>query len=133
MKVYEFNPEIYPTRLWVVKAPVTIEELSNSFYAIDSEDIAHAFDDVYKLPESADYARCYIVSDKERHARGVLVLINAKKLPIGVIAHEASHCADWLCEYLGIESNTFVTGEARAYYVGWVAGKIAEVLKSRTK
>ena len=76
--------------------------------------------------------------NKESHWKGCFVAIWRKAdTGCGVIAHETSHCADWLDDEIGglggVDGRLFLTGEPRAYYVQWLAEKIEDVLKGRAK
>lgn len=51
----------------------------------------------------------------------------------GVIAHEARHITDFLCERLGIQEYDFDGGEARAYIVQWAADCIEKVKNNKIK
>ena len=134
-KIYEFNPQVYPTRLWVAKSKdVVIDDIDGKFYALSESNERCPFKDVQDLPDANCYASTYPVSDKETGWRGCLVLLNRADMPTSTCAHEASHCTDWLFEQLGIESGTtFDNGEARAYYQEWVFNRIYEVKRGNVK
>lgn len=134
-KIYEFNPQIYPTRLWVAKATeVSWDELGRNFYALNDENERVDFVKGFGEPNSNAYASTYPVSNKKTGWRGCLVILHRKEATMGTVAHEASHCADWLLEALGVESGTtFNNGEARAYYTEWVFNRIQEVKQGKAK
>ena len=133
--IYEFNPQVYPTRLWVAKkADVSFDEIDNGFHAINGSNERIDFKAAFEETEASIYATTYPVSNKESGWRGCLVLLNRKDLTMGTIAHEASHCTDWLFEQLGVESGTtFDNGEARAYYLEWAFNRIIEVKQGKVK
>lgn len=130
-KIHEFNPQVYPTRLWVCKSKdVTIDDIDGMFYALDDANWRRDFKEVEEMPDLNSYASTYPVSHKETGWRGCLVILNRGDMPMSTCTHEASHCTDWLFEQLGIESGTtFDNGEARAYYHEWVFNRIYEVKK----
>lgn len=134
-KIYEFDPQVYPTRLWVCKnKDVTIEDVDKMFYALDDANERCRFKEVQEMPDFNSYARTYPVSHKETGWRGCLVILNRGDMPTSTCTHEASHCTDWLFEQLGIESGTtFENGEARAYYHEWVFNRIYEVKQGRVR
>lgn len=61
---------------------------------------------------------------------GVMFNINPNcAVDASVLAHEASHAADWMCDNCGVTYGTFETGESHAYIAGMVAGWIEQVAK----
>lgn len=133
--VYEFNPQVYPTRLWVAKySDVSFDEIDKDFYALNEQNERIDFKVAIEEPDANIYATTYPVSNKESGWRGCLVLLNRKDMPLSTVAHESSHCTDWLFEQLGVESGTtFDNGEARAYYLEWVFNRIYEVKQGKVK
>lgn len=127
-RVYEFDPVIYPTRVWVTKCS-DIDILAKTFTFLDDND------EEYK--DKVDIGRTTIVrvlsvAHKKSAWMGCLAVINLpKQCDVGIIAHESGHVTDWLCDHLGVSGFTFVEGEARQYYAGWVARCIDKVLKGR--
>lgn len=134
-KIYEFNPQVYHTRLWVAKySDVSFDEIDKNFYALNTRNERIDFKVAYEEPDANIYATTYPVSNKESGWRGCLVLLNRKDMPLSTCTHEAFHCTDWLFEQLGIESGTtFDNGEARAYYHEWVFNRIYEVKQGKVK
>ena len=132
-KVYEFDPVLYPTRLWVVVKP-DVREMDAEFYALD--EYGETLDEMNKdlFDDSHTVAQTTLVQDKTSEYKGCLVaILRPKEVTPGIAAHEASHCADYLCDSFGIKSDTFETGESRAYYVQWVADTIWDVLHNPAK
>lgn len=133
-RIFEFDPQIYPTRLWVCVKP-TFEEIDEKFYFL-SEDGEEVVDDAKKEFQRSPsaIATCYPVCDMESLWKGILVVIwRRREVRSGVIAHESSHATDWLDDRLGLGGHSFNDGEPRAYYAQWVANCIEDVLKGRTK
>ena len=131
--IYEFDPVIYPTRLWVTKQ-VNKEDLVNTFYFFDANG------EVVDNPKLGDnnsrppIATTYTVAHIDSHWLGNLVkLVQPKLCGVGVCAHEASHCTDFICDKFGIKGFNYDEGEARAYLVQWVANCINSVLVGRPK
>lgn len=133
--IFEFDPAIYPTRLWVAREKdTTLDEMDEKFYSFSENNKAVYFKENVSLPPQNVNARTYVVGDKKSCFRGCLVFLNKAKLRTGVLAHEASHCVDWLFQELGVESgSTFENGEARAYYLEWITDRIEDVLKNKVK
>lgn len=129
--VHEFDPVIYPFRVWVAVKP-KVEDVDAKFYNLDTE--------MNRIPVTADYfyknqfsvATTYPMEDKESGALGCLIAIwRPKDFDCGKIAHEASHVTDYLCEVLGVNGFTLDSGEARAYFLGWVADCIDKVKRGK--
>lgn len=127
--IHEFDPQIYPCRLWVGKQS-PFEEVEEKFWTLTT--------DYEKTPiEEAEYIRnrfvvatCYPVVDKAEGWLGILMVIHLpKQMSVGKIAHEATHVTDFLWERLGMEGYSFKEGEPRAYFTEWVANCIDFVRK----
>ena len=135
-KIYEFDPQIYPTRLWVAINP-SLDDVKDVFGFLD-EDGKEVNTDTAFTHSASTIAQTYSVYNKESHWKGCFVAIWRKAdTGCGVISHETSHCADWLDDEIGglggVDGALFNTGEPRAYYVQWLAEKIEDVLKGRAK
>lgn len=48
-----------------------------------------------------------------------------KRIPVSILAHEATHIVDWLMQFIGAEREM----EARAYTVEWLVTNIPKALK----
>lgn len=126
-KIYEFDPLLYPTRLWV-GVNIPYKDVSDKFYAINQDDSVTDFSDAVEKIVTSVIATCYPVGDKESGWRGIFCHISRlKDLSVGVIAHEAEHVVCWICEQFGICSHSFEDSEPRAYLIQWVANCINQV------
>lgn len=115
--IHEFDPVIYPLKLWVIKNP-TDNIIGETFEEFDGTKINYT-------PSKTSAASTYnkVICNKETQKYGVLVLIKSKTT-INYIAHEATHVARIFWDWLDEEA----TGrEADAYLVGWIAKCIDEV------
>lgn len=127
-KIHEFDPAIYPCRLWV-SINLSFQDVSDKFYALNDEmDRINIVKDQWEM-SNFTVARTHVVTEKYgRHWIGVMVSINKPKMMTAkFIAHESCHCADFICEQFGISSRSFDDGEAYAYLVGWIAECIEKV------
>ena len=133
-KIHEFNPQIYPFRVWVGKQ-VPFEDVEKKFWLLDSEKNKCDFDrDFYGGKDNFIYATCFPVCDKESGWCGIFMLIrNTKLLDVGKIAHEASHIYDYLSDILSLECYGFANGEPRAYFIEWCTNCIYDVFKGKVK
>lgn len=132
-KIHEFNPMVYPFRLWVgVNLPY--EEVDGKFYALLQDMERMDFElDMYNHDRFC-VATCYPVCSKSDGFIGILCVIhNPKLLSVGKIAHEASHITDFLCDRTGLNGFNFDDGEARAYFTEWAADCIYQIKRGNFK
>lgn len=132
--IYEFDPVIYPTRVWVSISP-TYDDVCRrfDFLSDDSEEIVTLRRSEYESHFTA-VATTFVVVDKKSRWKGVLVAVWSKSdAGVGVMSHESTHATDWMCDQFGVNGFCFKDGEARAYYAQWVANCIGKVLKGKVK
>lgn len=132
-KIHEFNPIIYPTRLWVSYLP-DARMVDKIFLFLDDDDevVENTREEISK--HSTAICTTFSVVEKKTKWMGCLVIIFRKaEADVGIIAHEAGHCTDWLCDHLGVSGFSFREGEARQYYTQWVANCIDKVLKNKVR
>lgn len=129
MSVYEFDPVIYPTRLWVCKKP-KVEEVSALFYPFDNDgEMVDSFGDTLEF-DGGKYANTVIVGNKESRIRGCLVSIFLPNAcGAGICAHEALHYIAYLSEQFCIPLGDFNTSEPLAYLEQWATNCINCTLK----
>lgn len=114
MKVYQFDPQIYPRKLWVAVG-VTTSELNEKFV-----------DEIKDMDDSND-AETLPIQQKEPLLGGVLVRFeNLKSMRPDNIAHEATHAALEIFDYVDARIQ-YDNQEPFAYLVGWVVKCIDEV------
>ena len=124
MQIHTFDPVIYPFKLYVIKYPNT-EEINDKFTSFDFTSLNYKlYTNVHAVTWNT------VVRLKETNKFGVLVILCPGKINIGHIAHEATHAArviwDWITE------NT--TGaEADAYLVQWIVDCINQVRTNKFK
>ena len=117
--IHEFDPCIYPQLLWVVKGS-SLEEIRKTleFGELSEED-------------KSSGAITLSAYDKESERGGFLVWFPKAKdmlLHGDWMAHEASHVALGIFDYIGAEAKAS-DSEPFAYLVGWVFGCIDKVRK----
>lgn len=116
--IHEFDPCIYPRLLWVVKGG-ELDEIRKTleFGELSEEDKSNG-------------AITLSAYDKENERGGFLVWFpQSKDMSRGDwIAHEASHVALGIFDYIGAEAKAS-DSEPFAYLVGWVFKCIDEVRK----
>lgn len=114
MKVYQFDPQIYPRKLWVAVG-VPTSELNEKFV-----------DEIKDMDDSND-AETLPIQQKEPLLGGVLVRFeNLKSMRPDNIAHEATHAALEIFDYVDARIQ-YDNQEPFAYLVGWVVKCIDEV------
>lgn len=111
MKIHEFDPLIYPRKLWVV---------------VGTDTFSDRFEGVSEWDDTAD-AIVDCVYDKQRDLGGVLVRFKSKKsMTISTISHESLHIAMNIFDYIGAKADP-MNQEPLAYLVGWIADNINQV------
>lgn len=127
--IYEFDPVIYPTRLWVSKKPST-EDVAELFYPFNNDgEMVDSFGDVLEYVHGK-YANTLIVGNKKSRMRGCLVSIFMPgSCRAGICAHEALHFIAYMSEQFDIPLGGFDTSEPLAYPEQWATNCIDSVLK----
>jgi hypothetical protein len=132
-KIHEFDPVIYPCKLFVVLNPVTeiiAERFSSTTYRMNRIEFDHGFFE----EKTACTASTFVVIDKTTGLKGVLVCIRiSSKFDVSTACHEAVHCADFYAETFDIPAGSFFNGEPYAYLTGWIADCIWKVKSKRIK
>lgn len=117
MKIHEFDPVVYPCKLWV---------------AVSTDTFSDRFEDVSEWDDTAD-AIVDCVRDKLRNLGGILVRFESKNaITIANIAHESSHIAMNIFDYIGAKVD-LANQETFSYLVGWVADCINQVRTGKFK
>lgn len=131
VKIYEFDPVIYPFRLWVAVRP-NVEPIAEKFYNLDTSMNLLPVTPEYFYKNRFSVATTYPMEDKKSGYLGCLISIwRPKDLSSSKIAHESSHVTDYLCDVLGVNGFTLDGGEARAYFIEWVVDCIEKVKQGK--
>lgn len=119
MNIFEFDPQIYPRKLWV-SVNASTEELNKKFEET-FEDLDYSY-----------YAQVYHVQDNDSEFVGLLIrFFDLEAMATANIAHEASRAAMEIFDYC--ESRVDVANpEPFAYLVGWIA-KCCDEVKNNLK
>lgn len=121
MNIFEFDPQIYPRKLWVSVGAST-EELQEKFGKDDIKDFNESY-----------YAETYSVQQKEPLLGGTLIRFkDLAAMTTGNIAHEATHAALVIYDYIGGRID-YSNQEPFAYLVGWLAKCCDEVKNNLMK
>ncbi|WP_455994852.1 hypothetical protein [Porphyromonas endodontalis] len=123
MDIREFDPVIYPFRLWVIVGG-TDKEITDSFLQYEGEEIESLDKGISKSEAFA-----MPVISKESNRYGVVVyFVNRRVMTCSVIAHESSHAAKFLFEHIGADVKEH---EPFEYVVGWIAGCCEKAKKNK--
>lgn len=123
MKITEFDPVIYPYRLWVAVG-TDPNKLIKIFKSTGENPLAYELEDVHKMS-----AFTIEVADKKTLNIGTIVCFPTKKdITFELVAHEASHFAKNLFFAIGADIRPH---EPFEYLVGWVARCCEKVKKGK--
>ena len=117
-KIYKFKTEIYSYTFYVAISDDP-DSILNQLKQIDSQSIE-------KITCGYKWL-CYPLSDVGESAS--LIILHPDHLKPGVVAHEASHAAKDLFEYIGAEPSDHETFE---YLLGWIVDKCYEAIAKET-
>lgn len=121
-KIYEFDPVIYPRKLWV--ATGNMEEVLSNFEYTDGTPIT--------LKEKGFFGVTVgFLTDKKHEKLGVLVYLRHIERPAQAM-HEAIHAANKIFRDLGITFN-LDEDEHYAYFVSWICECIDKVRTNKVK
>ena len=120
---HEFNPVIYPLKVWIVKNP-TKEATLERFEHHDGVEITH---DVKEGSIAGVYNR--VLCEKSTGNYGILISIFSSA-SVSNIAHEATHAARYIWNWIGEYDPAL---EADAYLVGWIADCMWQVKTGKFK
>lgn len=112
--VHEFNPEIYPRKLWIVLNAT--KEVLDQHFEFESPLDGTSLD---KYDASISWCR-----HKESQLLGAVIYTSHPHIKPSDAAHEAVHFGDYTWEIIGESTRT---DECFAYLVGWVVRCIEEV------
>ena len=121
MKIYTFKPDMYPFTMWVIVRP-------------DEKEISKLFSnkadgEPYKYVSCDDWIAMVTRPIRSNKTKAYGCAIILEQCPeVSTIAHESCHFADAVYDYIG-ETTINFGSEVNAYFVGWIAGKIDEVVK----
>lgn len=124
-KIHQFNPVIYPRKLWVLKGGNS-ELIKRHFSDTDKselvipKEIGDGFDGMVLQVES-----------KDNGCLGSLVWI-ANCVTVSEVAHEASHVAMDILSEMGYKLDA-ENQEPLSYMIGWVADCIWQVKTGKFK
>lgn len=125
-KIHEFDPVIYPRKLWVVKGS-SQRFIQDNFTERLGEEVVFENDE-------GNESVCTVLSNvrlKETGKYGYLVYIRGN-LSVGDIAHEATHVAARLFQEIGSYLDP-ENQEPFSYLVGWVTDCINQVKTGKSK
>lgn len=124
MQIHEFNPEIYPKKIWVVKGG-TSTQIKERFYGTDGEEL--------DLDDSCDALVCNVMIEDGTKRLGELIWFpTIKEMTINNIAHESTHAALDIFGFVGCKVH-YDNQEPIAYLVGWVADCIDKVKRNKVE
>lgn len=128
-KIYQFDPVIYPRKLWVA-CDGTVKDLNDSFADIDDEN-SPLNESSFKNAIASTTSN---LRSRKSGAYGVLVWMPDKsKVDVATVAHEAVHAATGILRDIGIQFDFDMEDEYLAYLVGFCADCINQVRTGKIK
>lgn len=123
MEIHEFNPIIYPYRLWIVvdKSPKAISDKFDEYSGKPIENIERDTKNLaaFTMP----------VVSKENPEYGVIIFMRSRKsMTFELVAHESSHAAKYLFEHIGADMKEH---EPFEFAIGWIADCCEKVKKKK--
>ena len=116
-EVYEFDPEIYPQKLWI-SVGATKEDFAD-------------FDEIQDISDVAIADTTPICKLKPKKRGGVLIRFRSRNdMKFGIIAHESVHAAMCILDYCDVKFHAD-NQEPITYMVGWIAACIEKVKQKR--
>lgn len=128
LKIHQFNPTIYPRKLWVIKGG-SVENIQEVFLEPNGYEIILNFEE-YNYPAATTLK----VRQKGTNLLGVLVWLISDKIDVEIVAHESVHVASCIFDDMGMTMG-FEGGkdEHFAYLVGFAADCINQVRTGKFK
>ena len=125
LKVWEFDPKIYPRKLFVVKGTKDPNCLKGVFTDRNGDDLDEAD---LKYADATTYREVILC---KTGMFGTLVVLwpQEVKRNEGQVAHEAVHVANSIFREIGVDMD-YCHDEHYAYFVQWITNCIMEVNKS---
>lgn len=116
MNIKEFDPVIYPIKIWVCIG-YDIEELRKQFMS----------NDYTELQEVENFnAFTQPVKRRKDNRLGIMIVFeNFYAMSVKNIAHESAHAAKMIFEHIGADVRPH---EPFEYLLGWIAGCCEEVI-----
>lgn len=123
MYIQEFNPVIYPFKLWIIidKKPDGIADKFDEYNG----------DPVRFIDQDTTMSKAFTMPAKRKDNKkfGVIIFFRSKKsMSCELIAHEATHAAKYLFQHIGADINEH---EPFEYVVGWIAECCEKVKKNK--
>lgn len=115
MEIKEYNPVIYPYRLWLCLADEP-SDMPKKFYEEDGGKMKNIVEDTKSLE-----AFTIPVMTKGKNGKyGVAIFFRSRKsMTYELVAHECSHAAKYLFEFIEADMQAH---EPFEFVIGWMAG-----------
>lgn len=124
MEIHEFDPVIYPYRIWIV-IDKTPDILAEKFKEYSGKPIIFTDDD----GSNRQLAFTMMAIHKEEKHYGTVIYFRSKKsMSYELVAHKSSHAAKNLFEHISADIKEH---EPFEYVLGWIAGCCEKVKKNK--
>jgi hypothetical protein len=123
MEIHEFDPVIYPYRLWII-VDKTPYDITKEFNEYNGNRIEFIETDTKRLQ-----AFTMSAYRKINPMYGVIIFFRSKQsMSYELVAHEASHAAKYLFDHIGAKIQEH---EPFEYVIGWIANCCEKVKKNK--
>ena len=117
MIIKQFDPQIYPRKLWVVIEP-DMGKLMSRFGGLEKDELED---------ETWDAMTAHVYN-KNKNIGGLMVIFkNSECLTSSNITHESIHVAMDILDYVGVKID-YDNQEPLAYLAGWVTECVYKVI-----
>ena len=120
--IYQFDPVIYPYKLWVC--------VSSDYNKILNDNFIDDSNEFFNIQNEYEALTCSVQRKIAPTYYGTIIFFSNKGyMNISNIAHESTHAAKFLCNHIDME---YSCDEAFEYLVGWIADCCYKVKTNKT-
>ena len=125
MKIHEFDPVIYPYKLWII-VDKNRSNIADNFKHVDGKRIKN----IAKNTKNLAAFVMPVVSKKNPEFGVIICFYSIDCITFEIVAHESSHAAKYLFKHINADINEH---EPFEFAVGWIAKCCEEVKNNKLK
>lgn len=131
VEVFEFDPQIYPIKFWILIKP-TESSISNNFTKLNGDSINVDLASLNSELVDAFVQPKPVIYNKTNKYGFIIGINNPECITPAIMAHEATHLSGHIWEHLN-ESSIGSESEPNAYLVEWIVDCIDQVITKLKK